>query len=74
MYKKSKEHLESVHESYFEHFGFAFYIARRMFVGAVGVLLHALVPAIFTYTGSSTIQSLHEEIQKRAASCADGGR
>jgi hypothetical protein len=66
MYKKSRNHLESVGESYWEHFSFAAYIAARMFGASVAIILHALVPAVFTHTGSGTIRSLHEEIQKRA--------
>ena len=52
-------HPASVGETYSEHFMVAFTIGRRMAMGAVVCLVHALLPFLFVTTGSRIIGDLH---------------
>ena len=65
MIKKTKEHLESVNESYFEHFTFAFQIFLLCLKAGFGILFHALCPAVFQTTGSRTIIQMHNIMMAR---------
>ncbi len=67
MIKKSHDHLHFVKESYWQHMGFAMKFSLRMIFGGIGGLLHALIPAIFQTTASTTVKSLHEEMEARFA-------
>jgi hypothetical protein len=64
--KKSQQHLTDMNESYWEHLYFAAIFAVQLFGASLAVIIHALIPAFFQYTGSKTIKSLHETLQKRA--------
>jgi len=61
MLSKSKDHLETVDETYIQHMFFALKFSLCCFKAGVMALLHALIPAMFQ-TGAS------EEI-KRLAKC-----
>ena len=65
MIKKSKEHLDSVNETYTLHFKEAFKISCLMIVGGFQAILHAICPAIFETSASDKIKKLHEKISKR---------
>lgn len=65
MLKKSKNHLESVSESYFEHMAFALQIGFCMIAGGAATVLHALCPGVFQHTGSLTIARLQQKIAAR---------
>lgn len=65
MLHKSKEHLEGVHESYLQHMGFALRVSATLFMAAVLLFLHALIPAIFQCSASSRIFKLADEIRVR---------
>lgn len=65
IFKKSKAHLHTVKEGYIEHFIFASWFSWRLLACAFAVFLHALVPALFEYNGSQTIETLHTELQRR---------
>jgi hypothetical protein len=67
---KCTAHLDDVHESYFEHLGFALFICGQLLKGAIAVFIHALIPALFVKTGSTTLYNLCGEIEKRQAACA----
>lgn len=67
MLDKSNKHLESVHESYWQHFSFALYFGVRLIGAGFAVVIHALCPALFQTTGSGTVTALYEEMQRRKA-------
>ena len=62
------DHPASVGESYAEHFGVATRFGLRMIAGGIGVVLHGVLPFLFTTTGSRTVEALNAEIvAKRGA-------
>jgi hypothetical protein len=65
IYKKSRDHLSSVNESYAEHFVFAFFVSIRLIGAGLAVITHALIPAFFQYNGSKAVKSLHELFNNR---------
>ena len=52
-------HPRSVDESYSEHFGVAWRFGLTMLKGGLGALIHALVPALCTTTGSDALARLN---------------
>ena len=64
MIKKSKEHLNSVNESYFEHMSIATNVGFKMLSGGLMALLHGIVPGIFQTDASNKIKELYEFINK----------
>ena len=58
-------HPRSVGESYGEHAGMAFGFGIRMIGGGVACLLHGIVPAWFTRTGSNTVKALYGRMTAR---------
>jgi hypothetical protein len=57
-----REHPASVGEGYFEHMLVAFSFGFRMLYGGLACLVHAVLPFLFTRTGSRTIGELHQEM------------
>lgn len=55
-------HPASVGESYGEHFRHAFSFSTAMFVGALACLIHAVLPSMFTQTGSRIVTRLHDRM------------
>ncbi len=74
MFGKCKKHLDSVHESYFEHLFFAVCFGVRMIGAGLAAISHGLCPAVFQYTGSQTIFALHDELKARMASADQNDR
>lgn len=62
MLMRSKEHLESVDETYLEHMGHAFGFGRRMVAAGLACLVHGIMPGLFVTTGSSAIRELHDRM------------
>jgi hypothetical protein len=56
------QHPHSIGESYFEHQEQAFAFGAAMLRAGIACLLHGLVPALFTTTGSRTVSRLHERM------------
>ena len=56
------EHPRNVGESYGEHAGVACSFGLRMLAGGLACLIHALIPGLFTTTGSRVIAQLHDEM------------
>ncbi len=56
------DHPESVNESYAEHAAVAGGFGWAMLKGSAACFAHALVPALFTRTGSATIKRLHARL------------
>jgi hypothetical protein len=53
------EHPASVGESYLDHLRHASGFALSMITGGLACLVHAILPFLFTHTGSDTIASLN---------------
>ena len=64
MIKKSKQHLRSVNENYFEHMLIALKVSSNMFYGSLLGLIHGLIPGLFQTSASSKIKELYEFINK----------
>lgn len=58
------DHPASVDESYGEHMRVAGGFGVQLLRGAIGCFLHALIPAVFTTTGSSTVMRLHARLTR----------
>jgi hypothetical protein len=56
------DHPASVDESYGEHMRVAAGFGFTMLIGAIACFAHALVPAVFTRTGSATVKRLHARL------------
>lgn len=66
MFGKCKDHLDTVHESYFEHLRFAVWFAAKLIWAGIAVILHALCPAICQTAGSQTVHELNDLLRARA--------
>ena len=64
MIKKSKQHLRSVNENYFEHMLIALKVSSNMFYGCLLALIHGLIPGLFQTSASNKIKELYEFINK----------
>ena len=64
MIKKSKQHLRSVNENYFQHMLIALKVSSNMFYGSLLALIHGLIPGLFQTSASSKIKELYEFINK----------
>ena len=56
------DHPHAVGESYTEHFGVAMSFSVAMLAGGFACAVHALLPFLFTTTGSQTIRRLHDRM------------
>ena len=55
-------HPQDVGETYTEHFGVAMGFSVAMIAGGLACAVHALLPFLFTTTGSRTIRRLHDRM------------
>lgn len=62
---RCRAHLDAVGEDYREHRRFAFGFGWAMVKGGLACMVHGLVPAWFTDTGSRTVRALHGVIEHR---------
>lgn len=60
----TSEHLQDVNMSYFQHMGYALSYSFVSFSASIIFIIHALIPDLFTSTGSSCIEMLHEHFQE----------
>ncbi|HEX6978342.1 MAG TPA: DUF6356 family protein [Alphaproteobacteria bacterium] len=58
-------HPAAIGEGYFDHLLTAIDIGARMIAGGFACLVHAVLPFVFTTTGSETIAALSREIEVR---------
>ena len=58
-------HPRAVGESYTAHAVTAARFGAAMVIGGLGCLAHAVVPALFTTTGSETVRRLHARMGAR---------
>jgi len=59
---KFQQHPSDVGETYWEHFYHALGFALRLFVAASACLVHAILPFLFTSTGSATVKNLYSRM------------
>jgi hypothetical protein len=59
------KHPRDVHQSYGEHFQGATRFGFHMVRAGVACMIHGLVPAFFTRTGSATVKRLYGEMRQR---------
>lgn len=61
-------HPRSVGEGYAEHFGIAWRFGLTMLKGGLGALIHAVVPALCTTTGSDALSRLNALLEEHRQS------
>ena len=61
----SRKHLGDTGESYAEHLRFATKVGAVAIGGGLACIVHALVPGLFTTTGSQAIARLNQLIEER---------
>ena len=67
IFDKFQNHPSEVGETYWEHFCHALGFALRLFVSAGSCLVHAILPFLFTSTGSAMINNLYSRmVQNRS--------
>lgn len=66
MLGKCHKHLDSVHESYFQHMAFALRFGVCMIGGGLAAIIHGIFPAFFERTGSRILFQLHDAVQSRS--------
>lgn len=64
-------HPHSVGESYLVHARTSAGIGTTMLAGGIACLVHAVVPALFVKTGSTTIKRLYARLRQRQPAFAD---
>jgi len=60
--KRSKSHLNSVGESYFQHMRQALAFTWAMLTASLCCLIHAFVPSVFEKTGSRVVTRLYDRM------------
>ena len=65
MIRTSRRHLQDAGEGYLQHLRFATKVGALAIGGGLACFAHALVPALFTTTGSRVIRRLNALIDER---------
>jgi hypothetical protein len=65
-------HPRSVNEDYLAHAGVALRFALLLLRAGLAALVHALIPALFETSASSTIKKLHWEMTERSGASQRG--
>jgi hypothetical protein len=65
MLKASRDHLNQVRETYFEHFRAALTISGLLAKAAVACAVHAIVPGISTRTASRCVARVSSDLNQR---------
>jgi len=65
------EHPRSLGESYSQHLSTASHFGFHLVTAGVACLIHGLVPALFTRTGSATVKRLYGEMKQRQPNLRD---
>lgn len=58
-------HPRSVGETYVQHAGVAFSFGTAMIGGGIACIVHGVIPAWFTRTGSNTVKALYGRMKSR---------
>jgi hypothetical protein len=59
------EHPRSIGESYLQHMRFALLMSLKLFFLSIAIVIHAVLPFIFTKTASTMILNLAERFSPR---------
>jgi hypothetical protein len=62
MIEKSKQHLEVVNKSWWEHFCFAQKISFRLLKASFVLCLHGFFPGLFQWNTSNSIEKIHNDL------------
>jgi hypothetical protein len=62
-------HLRDADERYFEHLAFTLKVGGTLVVIACVVVIHGLLPFLFTHTGSRMLDRLNADMAARRAHC-----
>ena len=65
MIDQSRNHLESVGETYTQHFRFASTVGVMAIAAGLAGLIHAVIPALCTHTASRILGSLSRLLDRR---------
>ena len=65
-------HPRSVNEDYLAHASVALRFALLLLCAGLAALVHALIPALFETSASSTIKKLHREMTERSGASQRG--
>ena len=65
MIKDSKEHLNSVNETYMKHFKTAVKIGILMIIGGFQAIFHAICPGVLKTSASDKIKKLYNQVLER---------
>lgn len=60
--RRSREHLESVNETYLEHLAHAGSFGFKLIRAGAACWIHGLFPALCCTTGSTTVTELHDSM------------
>ena len=60
--QRTREHLESVNETYFEHMAHASGFGFKLIVAGAACVLHGLFPSLCCTTGSRAVAQLHDSM------------
>ena len=71
---KFQQHPSDVGETYWEHFCQALGFALRLFVAASACFVHAILPFLFTSTGSTMINNLYSRMVQNRSRVTVTGR
>ena len=58
-------HLKEVRETYWQHFKFAAFVSRNLFVAAGAAIIHAIFPFLLETTASNKINEVHIMLKTR---------
>jgi hypothetical protein len=67
VFKASRDHLQEVQESYFEHLGAALVISALLAKAGVACAVHAFIPGLCTRTASRCIARVSSNLDRRGA-------
>lgn len=65
MIKSSRRHLRDAGENYLQHLRFATKVGALAVGGGLACFAHALIPGIFSSTGSRSIRRLNQLLDER---------
>ena len=71
---KFQQHPSDVGETYWEHFYHALGFSLRLFVAAGACFVHAILPFLFTNTGSAMINNLYSKMVQNRSRVTVTGR
>jgi hypothetical protein len=71
MLRASRDHLNEVQESYFEHLRAALTISGLLAKAGIACALHAIVPGLCTRTASRCVARISSDLNQRGVAVAE---